>query len=94
MNDFEKSRDVISYLYAILSTQRQRMIDLSRDMGYWANITLGDLCRYSADPAVWTKIAVLVLAVGATRLYFGQSVPTAIGFQWPAPEVRLMPEIS
>lgn len=70
------------------------MIDLSRDMGYWADVTLEDLCRYSADPAAWTKIAVLVLAVGATRLYFGQSVPTAIPFQWPAPEVRLMPGIS
>jgi len=66
------------------------MLDLPTGVGYWADITLGDLCRYSADPAVWTKIAVLVLAVGATRFYFGQSLPTAIPFQWPAPEVSLI----
>lgn len=66
------------------------MVDLSRAMGYWADTTLGDLCRYSADPAVWTKIAGLVLAVGATRFYFGQSLPTAIPFQWPAPKVSFI----
>ena len=70
------------------------MLDFPTSMGYWADITIGDLCRCSSNPAVWTKIAVLVLAVGATRVYFGQSVPTAIPFQWPAPEVKLMPGIS
>jgi hypothetical protein len=63
------------------------MLDLPSSMRYWADITLGDLIRSTSDPAIWTKVAVLVLAVGATRLYFGQSVPTAIPFQWPAPKV-------
>jgi hypothetical protein len=63
------------------------MLDLPNSMGYWADITLGDVLRSTANPVIWTKVAVLVLAVGATRLYFGQSVPTAIAFQWPAPKV-------
>lgn len=51
-------------------------------------VTLGDIWRTTSDLAVLAKLAVVLLALGATRLYFGQSVPTAIPFSWPAPKVR------
>lgn len=53
----------------------------------WSDLTLGDIGRSTLDAGLWAKVAVLLLAVGATRLYFGHSVPTAIPFRWPAPKV-------
>ena len=53
----------------------------------WAEVTLGDIARTTADPAVWPKVIVVLVALGATRLYFSQSVPTAVRFSWPAPKV-------
>jgi hypothetical protein len=53
----------------------------------WAEVTLGDICRTVSDSAVWPKVLVVLLALGATRLYFSQSIPTAIPFTWPAPKV-------
>jgi len=53
----------------------------------WSEVTLGDIVRTTFDPAVWPKVIVVLLALGATRLYFSQSVPTAIRFSWPAPKV-------
>jgi hypothetical protein len=53
----------------------------------WSEVTLGDICRTVSDSAVWPKVLVVLLALGATRLYFSQSVPTAVRFSWPAPKV-------
>ena len=53
----------------------------------WTEVTLGDICRTACDSAVWSKVLVVLLALGATRLYFSQSVPTAVRFSWPAPKV-------
>jgi hypothetical protein len=53
----------------------------------WAEVTLGDIARTIFDSAVWPKVLAVLLALGATRLYFSQSIPTAIRFTWPAPEV-------
>jgi hypothetical protein len=55
----------------------------------WTEVTIGDICRFVLDSAVWPKVVAVLLALGATRLYFGQSVPTAISFSWPAPKVSL-----
>lgn len=61
------------------------MLESSRS---WAEITLGDIWGLCSNSAVWGKVAVVLLAVGVTRLYFGQGVPTAVRFAWPAPKVR------
>jgi hypothetical protein len=53
----------------------------------WTEVTLGDICRFVLDSAVWPKVVAVLLALSATQLYFGQSVPTAIPFLWPAPKV-------
>jgi hypothetical protein len=55
----------------------------------WSEVTLGDICRTASDSAVWPKVLIVLLALGATRLYFSQSVPTAIRFSWPAPKVSV-----
>ena len=53
----------------------------------WTEVTVGDICRTASDSTVWPKVLVVLLALGATRLYFSQSTPTAIRFAWPAPKV-------
>jgi hypothetical protein len=63
------------------------MINILGGSQSWADLTLGDICHSTSDPTLWAKLVVLLLAVGATRIYFGQSVPTAIPFSWAAPRV-------
>jgi hypothetical protein len=92
--DFRISRDlehlVSRYLHCTthFRTFGKKMLSLSGEPSQWIDITLGDILYRLVDPAVWTKLAVLALAVGATRLYFSQNIPAPVPFLWPAPEVR------